>query len=82
MGVILVENLGQQMIRFPSPARVATSKAADDGKRGDMGDKNIWRRWQGRRARFLRKEYGSTWEEQYEEYKLFWNKYFHTEKPE
>ncbi len=42
----------------------------------DVDDEKPRGRWLGFLTRFLRKEFGSGWEEQYHEYEEFWRNYF------
>lgn len=39
-------------------------------------NKSFWWRWHDRFSKFFNKEFGPKWEEQYQEYKEFWEEYF------
>lgn len=39
-------------------------------------DKSFWWRWHDRFSKFFDKKFGPKWEEQYQEYKEFWEEYF------
>jgi hypothetical protein len=48
----------------------------DDILEAQDQDKSFWWRWHERFSKFFDKKFGPKWEEQYQEYKEFWEEYF------